>query len=98
MSDRGDGRRVRLGIAGAAKPAKRLAEIIDAFCADDGLTRPSMQGMHPSLTSAESVARLVENFRAVLFPGYFGATRSLSKEALRFHVGASLDRLETRLS
>ncbi len=98
MSDRGDGRRVRLGIAGAAKPAKRLAEIIDAFCADDGLTRPSMQGMHPSLPSAESVARLVETFRAVLFPGYFGATRSLSKEALRFHVGASLDRLETRLS
>ena len=98
MSDSGERRQVRVEIAGHGRRARRLSEVIDAFCAEDGLTRPSTQGMHPSLPSAESVARLVDTVRAVLFPGYFGATRSLTEEALRFHVGASLDRLATRLS
>lgn len=98
MDDTGKQRQVRVGIAGHARGTRRLSAIIDAFCDDDGLTRPGTQGIHPSLPSAESVARLVETFRSVLFPGYFGATRSLSEEALRFHVGAALDRLVTRLS
>ncbi|MBP1634878.1 MAG: Serine acetyltransferase [Acidobacteria bacterium] len=98
-SDTGSpGHPARIGAEGQRRRATRLADVIDAFCAADGLTRPSTQGMHPSLPSAESVTRLVHTFRAVLFPGYFGATRSLSEEALRFHVGATLDRLATQLS
>jgi serine O-acetyltransferase len=98
MSESREERRAVGVNVGDRRRASRLAHVIDAICEADGLTRPSTQGMHPSLPSAESVARLVQTFRAVLFPGYFGATRSLSEEALRFHVGASLDRLATRLS
>ncbi|HSK10530.1 MAG TPA: hypothetical protein VK911_13205 [Vicinamibacterales bacterium] len=91
-------RRIRMGAAPRLRESARLSDIIDAFCAKDGLTRPGTEGTHPSLPSAASVARLVDTFRAVLFPGYFGTTRSLTEEALRFHVGSTLDHLVTRLS
>ena len=41
--------------------------------------------------SRRAVAALVEEFRALLFPGYFGASE-LTLETLRFHLGARLDR------
>jgi serine O-acetyltransferase len=76
-----------------------LHELVESFCSEgDGLTRPCAEGAHPSLPSRESIDHIVEALRAVLFPGYFGTTRSLSEEALRFHVGATLDRLVRLLS
>jgi serine O-acetyltransferase len=70
-----------------------LAEIVRHLCtADDGLVRERSDGCHPFLPSREAVARMVEEFRVVLFPGYFGTTSELSREALEFHVGATLSR------
>lgn len=43
-----------------------------------------------SLPSPEAVKRLVEGFRAALFPGYFG-TSEMGVSSLKFHLGATLD-------
>ncbi len=42
--------------------------------------------------SRTALAALVEELRALLFPGYFG-TSELKAETLRYHLGASLDRV-----
>jgi serine O-acetyltransferase len=42
--------------------------------------------------SRTALAGLVEELRALLFPGYFG-TSELKAETLRFHLGASMDRV-----
>ena len=42
--------------------------------------------------SRTAVADLVEELRALLFPGYFGASE-LTLETLRYHLGAHLDRV-----
>ena len=71
-----------------------LEDIVGRLCGTGtGLVRPRSMGRPPNMPSQEAVARLVREFRAVLFPGYFGTTSALTDEALRFHVGATLDRL-----
>jgi len=47
--------------------------------------------------SRRAVAALVEELRALLFPGYFGASE-LTLETLRFHLGARMDRVLHGLS
>jgi serine O-acetyltransferase len=42
--------------------------------------------------SRTAVADLVEELRALLFPGYFGASE-LTLESLRYHLGARMDRV-----
>ena len=42
--------------------------------------------------SRRAVAALVEELRALLFPGYFG-TSELTLETLRYHLGARMDRV-----
>jgi serine O-acetyltransferase len=42
--------------------------------------------------SRRAVAALVEELRALLFPGYFGASE-LTLETLRYHLGARMDRV-----
>src|ERR1035438_8137369 len=42
--------------------------------------------------SRTALASLVEELRALLFPGYFG-TSELKAETLRYHLGASMDRV-----
>ncbi|HCZ32592.1 MAG TPA: serine acetyltransferase [Holophagaceae bacterium] len=42
--------------------------------------------------SRTAVAALVEELRALLFPGYFGASE-LKAETLRYHLGARMDRV-----
>ncbi len=44
----------------------------------------------------DQVIAIVEALRSVLFPGYFG-TPEISDDGLRFHVGATLDRVLTDL-
>ena len=50
---------------------------------------------HP-LPSRRAVARITEDLRSVLFPGYFGGFEDRS-ENLHFHVGATLDSLARSL-
>ena len=91
--------RVKAETPGAEPGRASLHELVESFCSErDGLTRPCADGAHPTLPSRESIEHIVDAFRAVLFPGYFGTTRALSEEALRFHVGATLDRLIRLLS
>jgi serine O-acetyltransferase len=47
--------------------------------------------------SRTALAALVEDLRALLFPGYFG-TSELKAETLRYHLGARLDRVYHGLS
>ena len=42
--------------------------------------------------SRTALAALVEELRALLFPGYFGASE-LKAETLRYHLGARMDRV-----
>ncbi len=76
-----------------------LDKVVRELCSTaDGLVRPRSQGCHPNLPSQDVLARLVLEFRTVLFPGYFGTTSELNEEALRFHIGATLDRLGRSLA
>lgn len=80
------------------EPFVSIPDIVRQLCeASDGLVRPSSGGCHPNLPSQGSLARLVDDLRSVLFPGYFGTTAELSAEALQYHVGSTLDRVVRRL-
>jgi len=68
-----------------------LTGVVDALCAaHDGLTRLGVRG-DGRLPSREALTRVVEDLRAVLFPGYVGSP-DLTREGMRFQVGATLDR------
>jgi len=68
-----------------------LHEVVEALAeASTSLTEmPLGQREFPSRTA---LAALVEDLRALLFPGYFGASE-LRAETLRYHLGARLDRV-----
>ena len=71
-----------------------LAPIVAELCAhSQRLTREGAfsRGARP-LPSRKVLHEVVEGLRGVLFPRYFGASK-LSEEALRFHLGATLDHL-----
>ena len=76
-----------------------LRDIVHRLCdASDGLVRPGSRGAYPNLPSRDAVGRIVNEFRAVLFPGYFGTTGAVTADALWFQVGATLDRLARELA
>lgn len=56
--------------------------------------RPTNEAPMPSV---EVLAQIVEDLRAVLFPGYYG-TSELNSQALPYYIGAHLDSLHRRLS
>ena len=68
-----------------------LAPIVDALCRDAALTAAFPPGGKVTLPSREAVIQVVEDIRAVLFPGYFG-TNDLHDESLHYFVGATLAR------
>ncbi len=71
-----------------------LSHIVTALCAhcrdasENGFAHRSPQ----PLPSRQIIINLVEDLRAVLFPGYFG-TSEINIENMPFHVGSSLDNL-----
>jgi len=89
-----------LPVAALGAPARlTLSAIVRQLCAsDDGLIRPERAVKHPSLPSREALAWIVDGLRSVLFPGYVGAASELGAEALPFHVGATLDRVQRTLA
>jgi len=68
-----------------------LAPIVDQLCRDAALTSSFPAGGKVTLPSRDAVIQVVEDLRAVLFPGYFG-TNDLSDESLHYFVGATLAR------
>jgi serine O-acetyltransferase len=71
-----------------------LAPVVEALCAvTEGLARANTMGRcRRVLPSRDRLIEMVEDLRAVLFPGYFGIS-DLGQESMRFYVGATLDRV-----
>jgi len=69
-----------------------LAEVVDCLCdSEHGML--SWMGKGGSLLpSRDQVIEATEALRSVLFPGYFGISE-LTENNMRFHVGATLDRI-----
>jgi serine O-acetyltransferase len=85
----------------------RKARVPDTFDLDQVVTRLVQSGADLSrrqrptgcrriLPSRTALAEVVEDLRAVLFPGYHGLS-DLDEASLRFHVGATLDRVLRQL-
>ena len=74
-----------------AAPQPDLHAVVEALAeASTALTEmPLGRREFPSRTA---VAALVEDLRALLFPGYFGASE-LTLDTLRYHLGARMDRV-----
>jgi len=81
-------------VSKSSDEANRLAEVVDELCDEcNGQSTWIMRrGRRAELPSRDTVNGMVEDLRSVLFPGYFG-TSDLSLASLRFHVGATLDRV-----
>ena len=74
-----------------------LRDVVDRLCAaqhDDVSRSPS--DARQLLPSRDAVVGIVEGLRSALFPGYFG-DRELDDDSLRFHIGATLDRVRREL-
>jgi len=80
------------------RPPEDLHALVEALCEPGhGVTRQHGRcAMAMPLPSRDAVADLTEALRAVIFPGYFG-TAELDAESLRYHVGATLDRVRRSL-
>ncbi len=76
------------------EPPTDLVSVVNALCdANDGLARPHDNGSGQRLLpSRDALVEVVELLRSVLFPGYFGVS-DLTRDSMRFHVGATLDRV-----
>ena len=70
----------------------RFADVVERLCeANDGLThRLGSPSGRLGLPSRSAIELLLDKLRAVLFPGYFGAS-DLTAATVRFHMGAVLD-------
>jgi serine O-acetyltransferase len=71
-----------------------LQPLVEALCE---ASTPLLSARHPPLARREfpsraAVAELAEDLRALLFPGFYGPSE-LTEETLRFHVGATLDKV-----
>jgi serine O-acetyltransferase len=76
----------------------KLSNVVERLCeSDNGLARSQKPAqIRHILPSREVLVEIVEALRSVLFPGYFG-TSELSDEGVRFHIGATLDRVNRLL-
>jgi serine O-acetyltransferase len=69
-----------------------LAEVVNCLCdSEHGMLSWKGKGGR-LLPSRDRVIEAAEALRSVLFPGYFGISE-LTEENMRFHVGATLDRI-----
>jgi serine O-acetyltransferase len=76
-----------------------FGEVVDALCAaNEDLLRGRRQqrGRH-ALPSREGVARVVEDLRALMFPGHFGSA-DLAPASIRYYVGAQLDKVQLAMT
>jgi serine O-acetyltransferase len=75
-----------------------LSQVVDRLCAtDNGLVRQSDASQDRRLLPSRNVMiKTVEDLRSVLFPGYHGSLE-VPGDSLRFHVGATLDRVRSVL-
>ena len=76
-------------LSAAIEPARHMAAVVDALCAQ-GICEASRGARSGPLPSRDVVVAIIEDLRSALFPGYFGVSEA-APESMRFHVGATLD-------
>ena len=71
-----------------------LGTVVEALCsASENLTAgPQPPHVRREFPSRTAIYEIVEDVRSVLFPGFFGPSE-LTGETLRYHVGATLDKI-----
>ncbi len=71
-----------------------LGPVVEALCtASESVVSGHQQSqVRREFPSRVAIYELVEDLRSVLFPGFFGPSE-LTGETLRYHVGATLDKL-----
>jgi serine O-acetyltransferase len=71
-----------------------IQPIVDELCRE---AEPVLSGHYRMvLPSRERVISIIEDVRALFFPGYFG-TQDVRGDTLSFHIGATLDRMRVVL-
>ena len=72
----------------------RLGPVVEALCtaSESLVTGPQPPHARREFPSRTVIYELVEDLRSILFPGFFGPSE-LTGETLRYHVGATLDRV-----
>lgn len=75
-----------------------MESVVEALCrtTNDPLRYRTEASCRRLLPSRARLADIVEDLRSLLFPGYFGIS-DYTDESLRFHVGATLDRVDREL-
>jgi len=75
-------------------PSSSLGPVVEALCsASERLAaQPQPPHVRREFPSRTVIYELVEDLRSVLFPGFFGPSE-LTGETLRYHVGATLDKV-----
>jgi len=82
---------------GRRKDDSRFKLIVDELCAPGTGLLGSIRRSHGQpLPSRDAIIGIVEDLRSILFPGYFGISE-VNTESIRYHVGATLDRVALRL-
>lgn len=88
---------VSLSVGSQQDVGGALRDVVERLCAaqHDDFSR-SLSDARQLLPSRDAVVGIVEGLRSALFPGYFG-DRELDDDSLRFHIGATLDRVRREL-
>ena len=75
-----------------------IAAIVEELCEQnkDSLTCHRLRHEAP-MPSVDMLTAIVEDLRAVLFPGYYGPS-DVTSESMPFYIGANLDRLHRQLA
>jgi serine O-acetyltransferase len=75
-------------------PAPSLGSVVEALCSASETLTAGPQPLHVrrEFPSRTVIYELVEDLRSVLFPGFFGPSE-LTGETLRYHIGATLDKI-----
>jgi serine O-acetyltransferase len=84
--------------AAESAPIAPFSSVVDALCAANAglLGARHHPGDRRLLPSGEAIAGLVDDLRAVLFPGHFGSS-DVAAASLRYQIGARLDKAQITL-
>jgi serine O-acetyltransferase len=94
---RGDRHSKAVGESRPERARRRFDAVVDALCsANDDLLRRNENRRRAPLPSRDAVADIVDDLRAVLFPGHFGRP-DLGASGLRAYLAERLGRAETAL-
>ena len=71
-----------------------LGPVVDALCSasETLVANPQPPYVRREFPARTMIYELVEDLRSVLFPGFFGPAE-LTRETLRYHIGATLDKV-----